>query len=144
MSRLQSLCFFPIDSYQIFIIEYRWKKYYSFTVRRLKYGFASFSKSSDHFNARHVAPASIYAIPFCNLLRGGNWIFSSLARQRVDKHSDINLRCRGYIDSIERGLFSRLRATHFWKVLLLEPLATVKGGQPFSGFPRVEGHDGFR
>jgi len=23
-------------------------------------------------------------------------------------------------------------------------LVTMKGGQPFSGFPQVEGHDGFR
>lgn len=136
---------FSIDGYQIFIIEYCWEKNYSFTVRRLKYGFAGFSKSrATNFNARHVAPASIYAIPFCNLLRGGNWIFSSLARQRVDKHSDVNLRCRRVHRFHRGGVIFAFKCDLFLKGFATRMLATVKGGQPFSGFPRVEGHDGFR
>lgn len=126
---------FPIDSYQIFIIEYHWKKKLLFYRSSAQIRFLqAFQNRATNFNARHVAPASIYAIPFCNLLRGGNWIFSSLARQRVDKHSDVNLRCREYIDSIEERLFSRLRATYFWRVLLLECSQLWRVVSPFLVF----------
>jgi len=130
-----SAFFFSIDSYRIFIIEYHWEKKLLFYRSSAQIHFLqAFQNRATNFNARHVAPASIYAIPFCNLLRGGNWIFSSLARQPVDKHSDVNLRCREYIDSIEEGLFSRLRATYFWRVLLLECSQLWRVVSPFLVF----------
>lgn len=70
---------FPIDGYQIFIIEYRCKKkkllFYRSSAHWNMVLQAFRNNREIDFNARHVAPTSIYAIPFCNLLRGSNWIF---------------------------------------------------------------------
>lgn len=62
----------------------------------------------------------------------------------MNKHSDVNLPCREYIDSIGGEVIIAFKSDLFLKGFDTGTLATVKDGQPFSGFPRVEGRESFR